>query len=154
MSTPTASQESGGELGELVAEIARRAIETTPAAGDPVAGVAALLVLDPRNTDHVEAVATVIVRDALGDPFRETTANRWRALLPGWVRPPVVGATVQRLLAAGFIVPTGRYVRSTDRAGKNGGKPQPVYMLDLPNIDRPLPLERLDELGPVEPERK
>jgi len=147
------SQAADGGLPELVAEIARRAIATTPADGDPVAGVAALLVLDPRNIDHVTAVATVIVHDALGDPFRETTANRWRALLPAWVRPQVVGATVQRMLAAGLLAPTGRYVRSTDRAGKNGGKPQPVYRLDLPSdVPEPLPLSRLDELGPVAPE--
>lgn len=122
-------------LRELVAAAARRAIATTPAGGDPVADVAALLVLDPRNTDHVTAVATVIVRDALGDPARETTANRWRALLPPWVRPPVVGATVQRMVAADLLVPTGRYVRSTDRAGKNRGKPQPVYRLDLSTLN-------------------
>lgn len=138
---------------ELVAGIARRVIDTTPPGGDPVAGVAALLVADPRNTDHVAAVASVIVRDALGDPFRETTANRWRPLLPAWLRPPVVGATVQRLIAAGLLVPTGRYVRSTDRAGKNRGKPQPVYRLDLPtDAPSPLPLSRLDDLGPVVPE--
>jgi hypothetical protein len=139
-------------LRELVTAIARRAMEVTPPGADPVAGVAALLVADPRNADHVTAVATVIVHDALGDPFRETTANRWRPLLPSWVRPPVVGATVQRLLAAGVLVPTGRYVRCTDQAGKNRGKPQPVYVLDLPDEVPALPLSRLDDLGPVAPE--
>lgn len=137
MSAPVvreAPRNTGGGLRELVGTIARRAVESTPVGGDPVADVAALLVLDPRNTDHVTAVATVIVRDALGDPFRETTANRWRPLLPSWVRRPVVGATVQRMVAAGLLVPTGRYVRSTDRAGKNRGKPQPIYSLDLSNI--------------------
>lgn len=124
-----------GGLRELVGEIARRAIESTPPGGDPVAGVAALLVTDPRNTDHVTAVATVIVHDALGDPNRETTANRWRVLLPSWVRPQVVGATVQRMVATGVLSSTGRYVRSTDRAGRNRGKPQPVYVLTLSTAD-------------------
>ncbi|PPK63496.1 hypothetical protein CLV40_12723 [Actinokineospora auranticolor] len=136
---------------ELAGEIARRAVALTPAAGDPVAAVAALLVLDPRNTDHVEAVVTVIVCDALGDPWRETTANRWRALLPTWIRPQVIGATVQRLSAAGLLVTTGRWVRSTDRAGGNGGKPQPVYRLSIPGEDPPLPLARLGEVGPDSP---
>jgi hypothetical protein len=150
---PQAPRDTDVGLRELVAEITRVAIASTPPGGDPVAGVAALLLIDPRNTDHVTAVATVIVRDALGDSFRETTANRWRALLPYWVRPPVVGATVQRMIAAGFLVPTGRYVRSTDRVGKNRGKPQPVYRLDVPTESPPpLPLSRLDDLGPLAPE--
>jgi hypothetical protein len=143
-------REAGTGLRALVTEIARRAIATTPARGDPVAGIAALLVLDPRNTDHARVVATVIVRDALGHPVRETTANRWRGSLPSWVRPQVVGATVQRMVAAGLPVPTGRYAPCTDRAAKNRGKPQPVYTLALPT--QPLPISNVDDLGPVMPE--
>ncbi|CRK55460.1 hypothetical protein [Alloactinosynnema sp. L-07] len=150
MSVPATND---GGVRELVTKIARRAVAAAPAGGDPVAGVAALLAVDPRNADHVQAVATVIVCDALADPFRETTANRWRPLLPPWVRPPVVGATVQRLLAAGVLVPTGRYVRCTDRTGRNRGKPQPVYSLDVASGDPPLPLARLDDLGPITPSR-
>lgn len=100
--------------------------------------VAALLTVDPRNEAQVLAIVTVIVRDALADPFRETTANRWRALLPRWVQPQLVGATVNRLRAAGLLVETGRYVRSTDTAGRNGNKLQPIYALDLaalPEVD-------------------
>ncbi len=138
---------------ELVGEIARRAISLTPAQGDPVAAVAALLVLDPRNVDHVEAVITVIVCDALGDPWRETTANRWRSLLPTWIRPQVIGAVVQRMRSAGLLVSTGRWVRSTDRAGGNGGKPQPVYVLIVTGEDQPLPLSRLGDVGPDGPDR-
>lgn len=132
---------------EVVAEITHRAIAATPAGDDLVAGVAALQVLDPRNTDHVTAVATVIVRDALGDPLRETTANRWRGLLPSWVRPQIVGATVQRMVAAGLLVATGRYVHCTDRAAKNRGKPQPIYTLVLPTEQPPPPLSTLDIPG-------
>ncbi|MBM7771209.1 hypothetical protein JOD54_001413 [Actinokineospora baliensis] len=134
-------------------EIARRVISLPPAGGDPVASVAALLVLDPRNTDHVEAVTTVIVCDALGDPWRETTANRWRALLPTWIRPQVIGATVQRMSAAGVLVHTGRWVRSTDTAGGNGGKPQPVYRVSIPGEDPLLPFARLGDVGPDGPDR-
>lgn len=99
--------------------------------GETANTVAALLTIEPRNEAQVLAIVTVVVRDALSDPLRETTANRWRALLPTWVRPPLVGATVNRLRAAGLLVSTGRYVRSTDTGGRNVGKLQPVYALDL-----------------------
>lgn len=98
--------------------------------GETAATVAALLTCEPRNTAHVLAIVEVVVQDALADPFRETTANRWRPLLPAWVHPPMVGATVNRLRVAGLLVATGRYVRSTDTAGRNVGKLQPIYTFD------------------------
>ena len=104
---------------------------SSPADGETAATVAALLTAEPRNEAQILAIVTVIVRDALADPFRETTANRWRALLPAWVRPQLVGATVNRLRAAGLLVSTGRYVRSTDSVGRNVGKLQPVYAFDV-----------------------
>ncbi|MDT8910915.1 hypothetical protein [Amycolatopsis sp. PS_44_ISF1] len=106
-----------------------------PADGETAATVAALLVAEPRNEAQVLAIVTVIVRDALADPFRETTANRWRTLLPAWVQPQLVGSTVNRLRAAGLLVSTGRYVRSTDSAGRNIGKLQPVYAFDAAALD-------------------
>ncbi|MGH3762947.1 hypothetical protein [Actinophytocola sp.] len=124
-------------LREMVADIARRAAAVPPAAGDELASLLALLVLDPRNTDHVRAVVSVIVLDAMGNSWRETTANRWRPVLPTWIRPAVVGATVQRLRAAGLLVPTGKYVKCTDRAAGNAGKPQPVYRLNLTALTEP-----------------
>lgn len=107
--------------------IARRTMGMTRSGADSVVGAEA-----PPVADHVAVLAAVIVRDALGNPARETTANRWRPLLPAGLGPHMVGATVQRLIAAGVLVPTGRYVRSTDRVGKNHGKPQAVYRLELP----------------------
>ncbi|WP_410673788.1 hypothetical protein [Amycolatopsis sp. cmx-4-68] len=103
-----------------------------PGAGhaETAATVAALLTSEPRNDAQVLAIVSVVVGDALADPLRETTANRWRPLLPTWVQPQLVGATVNRLRAAGLLVTTGRYARSTDTAGRNGGKLQPVYALD------------------------
>ncbi|MGH3760278.1 hypothetical protein [Actinophytocola sp.] len=121
-------------LREMAADVARRVAAVAPTEGDPVSSLLALLVLDPRNTGHVRVVAAVIVADAMGDGWRETTANRWRPLVPTWVRPSVVGATVQRMIGAGLLVPTGRYVRCTDRASRNRGKLQPVYRLNLATL--------------------
>ncbi|MFC0434544.1 hypothetical protein [Kutzneria buriramensis] len=90
-----------------------------------------MLTGDPRNEDHVRAVVTGIVTTALGDPFREVNANQWRTRLPGWVRPPMVGATVRQLVNAGLLVTTDRHVRSTDTHGRNGNKFCPIYALNL-----------------------
>ncbi|SES49131.1 hypothetical protein [Actinokineospora terrae] len=106
---------------------------------DTVTHIAALLAGDPRNRDQVRAVVEIVIGDALADPFWETTANRWRSSLPHWVRPPWVGATVRRLAAAGVLVATGRYARSTDAKGGNGGKLQPIYALNLDPVRRPDP---------------
>ncbi|WNV86595.1 hypothetical protein [Umezawaea sp. Da 62-37] len=116
---------------ELASEVAARLVGLPLDYGVTVDHIAALLAADPRNTTHMAAVVRVIVHDALADPFRETHANRWRPALPAWLRPPMVGATVRRLLASGVLVGTGRYVRSTDAKGGNGNKLIPVYTLNL-----------------------
>lgn len=116
---------------ELVAEVVRRAASAPLSPADPVDSISALLALDPRNTNHVHANVTVIVCDALTDPGRETHANRWRAVRPAWVRPATIGATVNRLTALGVLRPTGRYVRSTDKTGRNRNKLVPVYTLNV-----------------------
>lgn len=123
---------------ELV-RLARATVASAGAGGVAEAGetaetVAALLTAEPRNEASVLAIVTVVVRDALADPLRETFANRWRPLLPTWVRPQLIGATVNRLRASGLLVSTGRYVRSTDAAGRNVGKLQPVYALDAATL--------------------
>jgi hypothetical protein len=118
-------------VGELTAEIARHLVGLPLDYGGTVDRIAALLAVEPRNAEHLAAVVRVVVQDAMADPFRETNANRWRVELPAWVRPPMVGATVRRLLSVGLLVTTGRYVRSTDARGGNGGKLMPVYSLNL-----------------------
>ncbi len=110
--------------------IARRAIAATPAPNDLVAAVCALLVIDPSNRDHVEAVVSAVLHSASTDVLWRTTANSWRPLLPTWIRPPIVGATVQRLVSLGLLRTTGRWVRCDDIHSGNRGKPQPVYELD------------------------
>ncbi|WP_410648183.1 hypothetical protein [Amycolatopsis sp. cmx-4-54] len=116
--------------GAMVAHARATGPTGVPDDGETAATVAALLTAEPRNEAQVLVITTVIVRDALADPFRETTANRWRALLPAWVQPQLIGSTVNRLVASGLLVPTGRYVRSTDSPGRNLGKLQPVYAFD------------------------
>ncbi|WP_433268210.1 hypothetical protein ACQPZF_03650 [Actinosynnema sp. CS-041913] len=118
-------------VGELTAGIAQHLVGLPLDYGGTVDQIAALLAGEPRNAAHLAAVVRVIVDDAMADPFRETHANRWRGRLPSWVRPPMVGATVRRLLSAGLLAGTGRYVRSTDARGRNGGKLMPVYALNL-----------------------
>lgn len=118
-------------VGELTSEIARHLVGLPLDYGGTVDRIAALLDAEERNVEHLAAVVRVVVQDAMGDPFRETNANRWREHLPSWLRPPMVGATVRRLLAAGLLVGTGRYVRSTDARGGNGNKMMPVYSLNL-----------------------
>ncbi|MCP2248161.1 hypothetical protein LX86_006937 [Lentzea aerocolonigenes] len=118
-------------LGDLAAEVAKHLIGLPLDYGSTVEQIAALLAAEPRNRASVCAVTAVIVDDALRDPFRETTANRWRTGIPSWVAPPMVGVTVRRMLSLDVLVPTGRYVRSTDTRGKNGGKLMRVYALNL-----------------------
>lgn len=123
-----------GDLVALARAMVAQARATSPAGvpddGETAATVAALLTAEPRNEAQILAIVTVIVRDSLADPFRETTANRWRSLLPSWVQPQLIGSTVNRLRAAGLLVHTGRYVRSTDSTGRNVGKLQAVYAFD------------------------
>jgi hypothetical protein len=119
------------DLDQAARTITRRAIAQSPAPNDVVAAVCSLIVIDPRNREHVDAVASAILRDAATDPLWRTTANGWRPHLPSWIRPGVVGSTVQRLVAVGLLTPTGRYVRCSDTEARNGGKPQPVYEVDI-----------------------
>lgn len=118
-------------VGELTAEIAEHLVGLPLDYGGTIDRIAALLATEPRNAEHLAAVVRVVVQDAMADPFRETNANRWRGELPAWVRPPMVGATVRRLLSAGVLVTTGRYVRSTDARGGNGNKMMPIYAVNL-----------------------
>lgn len=112
--------------------ITDRAVAEQPRTGDQVAAVCALLAAEPRNAADVAAVVSAVLHAAAEHPDREATANTWRPRLPGWVHRPMVGATVNRLLAVGVLVPTGRYVLCDDGASGNGGKPQPIYRLRDP----------------------
>jgi hypothetical protein len=119
-------------LADLVDEVTRQAMTLPLEYGEALADITALLLGDPRNRSHTEAIAHAIISSALADPFWETTANKWRPLIPGWVRTgSMSGATVTALLRLGILVSTGRYARCDDAGARNAGKFQPIYALDL-----------------------
>ncbi|MCK2237728.1 MULTISPECIES: hypothetical protein [unclassified Crossiella] len=118
-------------LATLVTQITDHVAAAPPDLAETTSAITALLVAEPRNRDDVAAVVEAILDDALGDPFRETTANRWRALVPRWVHRPMLGATVRRMVELELLVPTGRYVHCTDASARNTNKLQPIYALDL-----------------------
>lgn len=49
--------------------------------------------------------------------------NSLRERLAGRIKPQRVGAFTHRALSAGLVEYTGNYVTSTDKRGRNGGKP-------------------------------
>ena len=49
--------------------------------------------------------------------------NRLRSVIDGRIKPQRVGAFTHRALSQGLVEYTGRYVVSTDTAGRNSGKP-------------------------------
>ena len=102
-------------------------LDNVYAAGvDPeTAAILDLMAGDPIHDRDREAIIDAI-RASVG-PDGLTTANRWRPLIPAWVFSNVVGATVHSLVALGRLVPTGRWVVSDDRKGRNSGKPQRQY---------------------------
>ncbi|MBP2325356.1 hypothetical protein JOF56_005741 [Kibdelosporangium banguiense] len=113
-------------------EVTRLAVALPLDYGDTLASITRLLVIDPLNQSHMDAIVEAVIRSALMDPFYETTANRWRALVPPWVRTQSMsGATVNMLLRIGILVTTGRYARCDNTASRNANKWQPIYALDL-----------------------
>ncbi|MBP2320462.1 hypothetical protein JOF56_000847 [Kibdelosporangium banguiense] len=113
-------------------EVTRLAVTLPLDYSGTLSDITALLVVDPRNTAHIAAIAEAIISSALADPFYETTANRWRPLVPTWVRvQSMSGATVNVLIRLGILVGTGRYVRCDNTTKRNVGKLQPVYALDV-----------------------
>lgn len=85
--------------------------------------------------DHVHARDRAAVVDAIAESVRPdgtTDANAWRPLIPLYVYPRVVGATVNALMKAGVLVPTGQWVVSDDRKGRNSGRPMRMYRWRAP----------------------
>ena len=98
---------------------------TIPSTGVPtaVADLLDLIAGDPLHERDREAVVTAI-RDSVTDGFVDP--NVVRELIPTWVYPRVVGAVYHSLAAAGVIAPHD-WVISTDRRGKNSGRPARRY---------------------------
>jgi hypothetical protein len=121
-----------GDPATLADGMTRNAVALPLDYGGTLADVTALLVGDPRNTSHIAAIAEAIITAALADPFYETTANRWRPLVPAWVRVgSMSGATVNVLTRLEILVGTGRYARCDNTTARNVGKLQPIYALDV-----------------------
>jgi hypothetical protein len=80
---------------------------------------------DPLHTRDREAVITAI--RASVDAGGYTSSNHWRPLIPTWVYPKVVGATVNALRKLGRLQATDEWLISDDVKGRNVGKPTRIY---------------------------
>ena len=100
--------------------------EDTYAAGvDPhTAAILDLIAGDPIHDRDREAIVNAI--RASVDHTGRTSGNHWRSLIPAWVYPRCIGATVHALCRAGVLVHED-WIVSTDTAGRNSGKPTRVY---------------------------
>lgn len=106
-------------------------LDTAYAAGpDPhTAAVLALIAGDPLHARDREAIVDAIRSAVRADGT--VTSNDWRPLIPAWVYPRVVGATVNALTKAGVLTQVGWDV-STDTHGRNSGKPCRRYTFRTP----------------------
>lgn len=86
--------------------------------------------LDLMDGDPIHARDREAVIDAIRAAVRPdgtVCGNDWRGLIPQWVYPRVIGATVHALGRHGVLQATGDWAISDDTAGKNSGKPVRVY---------------------------
>ena len=86
--------------------------------------------LDLIDGDPIHARDREAVIDAIRAAVRSdgtVCGNDWRGLIPTWVYPRVIGATVNALGRAGVLQSTGEWRISDDLAGRNSGKPVRVY---------------------------
>jgi len=87
--------------------------------------VLALIAGDPIHARDRAAIVDAI--RASVRPDGTVSSNDWRPRIPTWCYPAVVGATVNALAKAGVLIPTGQWVTSDDRKGRNTGKPSRSY---------------------------
>ena len=73
--------------------------------------------------EYVRAIRHAADERGMVDP------NRLRQLVRGVVAPKRIGAFTSRAKAEGLLVDTGEWVTSTDREGRNAGRPVRVYRL-------------------------
>lgn len=89
------------------------------------AAVLALIAGDPLHARDRAAIIDAIAASVRPDSTID--ANAWRPLIPTWVHPRVIGATVNALMKVGVLIPTGQWVISDDRKGRNSGRPMRSY---------------------------
>lgn len=92
--------------------------------------VLALISGDPLHARDRAAIIDAI--SAAVRPDGTVSSNDWRGLIPTWVYPRVVGATVNALTKAGVLTPTGQWVISDDVLGRNAGRPARIYAWRAP----------------------
>lgn len=84
-----------------------------------------LIAGDPIHERDREAIVEAIRISVRWDG--RVCANDWRSRIPAWVYPRVVGATVNALIKAHVLIPSGDWDLSTDAHGRNQGKPTRIY---------------------------
>lgn len=92
--------------------------------------VLALISGDPLHARDRQAVVDAIAASVR--PDGTVCSNDWRGLIPTWVYPRVIGATVNALTKARVLTPTGQWVISDDVHGRNAGRPARVYAWRAP----------------------
>ncbi len=92
--------------------------------------ILALISGDPLHARDRAAIVDAI-RSSV-DHRGITSSNHWRPLIPTWVYPRVVGATVNALTKAGVLVRTGEWLTSNDIHGRNSGRPVWTYRWRAP----------------------
>jgi hypothetical protein len=86
--------------------------------------------LDLMDGDPIHARDREAVIDAIRAAVRPdgtVCGNDWRGLVPQWVYPRVIGATVHALARRGILQATGDWAISDDTVGKNSGRPVRVW---------------------------
>jgi hypothetical protein len=94
---------------------------------DPVTqGILECIAGDRIHQRDREAIITAI--RASVRPNGTVSSNDWRPLIPTWVYPKVVGATVSALKKAGNLRhEENEWVISDDVKGRNSGRPTRLY---------------------------
>lgn len=96
---------------------------------DAVSAIASSIAGDPAYAGDRHVIVKAIVRAARANS-NLVELNAVRVLLEDIKLPKgVMAATVNALKTVGVLEPTQRWVRSTDRKGRNTNKPQTVYRL-------------------------
>lgn len=71
----------------------------------------------------VDNLMALMMQGYLKTGDRVINPNHLRARIAGRIKPQRVGAFTNRALREGLVEYTGRYVLSTDKRGRNSGKP-------------------------------
>lgn len=87
----------------------------------------------PSQVESREAIRRAVMQVA-AEHRGEVHVSWVRPLLPSWVNPAQIGASLRIWSMAGFLVATGRYLPNGDPSpdARNASKPAPVKRLTQP----------------------